>query len=62
MATDTERRWDADVTYVDTACGFAYTAFETDLFSLQDCRPRYLLEGEIAPDSRSISRVGMTCS
>jgi putative transposase len=27
------RRWVADITYVDTACGFAYTAFVTDLFS-----------------------------
>jgi putative transposase len=29
------RRWVADITYVDTACGFAYTAFITDLFSRQ---------------------------
>jgi putative transposase len=27
------RRWVADITYVDTARGFAYTAFVTDLFS-----------------------------
>ena len=27
------RRWVADITYVDTASGFAYTAFVTDLFS-----------------------------
>jgi putative transposase len=27
------RRWVAGITYVDTACGFAYTAFVTDLFS-----------------------------
>jgi putative transposase len=27
------RRWVADITYVDTACGFAYTAFVTDLFA-----------------------------
>jgi putative transposase len=27
------RRWVADITYVGTACGFAYTAFVTDLFS-----------------------------
>jgi putative transposase len=27
------RRWVADITYVDTACGFTYTAFVTDLFS-----------------------------
>ena len=27
------RRWVADITYTDTACGFAYTAFVTDLFS-----------------------------
>ena len=27
------RRWVADITYTDTACGFAYTAFITDLFS-----------------------------
>jgi putative transposase len=27
------RRWVADITYVDTACGFCYTAFVTDLFS-----------------------------
>ena len=27
------RRWVADITYVDTACGFVYTAFVTDLFS-----------------------------
>ena len=27
------RRWVADITYVDTACGFAYTSFVTDLFS-----------------------------
>ena len=27
------RRWVADITYVDTDCGFAYTAFVTDLFS-----------------------------
>jgi putative transposase len=27
------RRWVADITYVPTACGFAYTAFVTDLFS-----------------------------
>jgi putative transposase len=27
------RRWVADITYVDTACGFAYAAFVTDLFS-----------------------------
>jgi putative transposase len=27
------RRWVADITYVDTACGFSYTAFVTDLFS-----------------------------
>jgi putative transposase len=26
------RRWVADITYVDTASGFAYTAFVTDLF------------------------------
>jgi putative transposase len=27
------RRWVADITYVDTACGFAYISFVTDLFS-----------------------------
>jgi putative transposase len=27
------RRWVAGITYTDTACGFAYTAFITDLFS-----------------------------
>jgi putative transposase len=27
------RRWVADITYVDTACGFVYAAFVTDLFS-----------------------------
>jgi putative transposase len=27
------RRWVADITYVPTACGFAYTAFVTDLYS-----------------------------
>jgi putative transposase len=27
------RRWVADITYTDTACGFTYTAFVTDLFS-----------------------------
>ncbi len=27
------RRWVADITYADTACGFVYTAFVTDLFS-----------------------------
>ena len=27
------RRWIVDITYVDTACGFAYTEFVTDLFS-----------------------------
>jgi putative transposase len=27
------RRWVADITYTDTACGFVYTAFVTDLFS-----------------------------
>jgi putative transposase len=27
------RRWVADITYVPTACGFAYTAFVTDLFA-----------------------------
>jgi putative transposase len=27
------RRWVADITYVDTACGFAYASFVTDLFS-----------------------------
>jgi putative transposase len=27
------RRWVADITYVDTASGFSYTAFVTDLFS-----------------------------
>ncbi len=27
------RRWVADITYVDTARGFVYTAFVTDLFS-----------------------------
>jgi putative transposase len=27
------RRWVADITYVDTACGFGYTAFVTDPFS-----------------------------
>jgi putative transposase len=27
------RRWVADITYVPTACSFAYTAFVTDLFS-----------------------------
>jgi putative transposase len=27
------RRWVADITYADTACGFAYAAFVTDLFS-----------------------------
>src|SRR6266487_2098233 len=27
------RRWVADITYVETACGFASTAFVTDLFS-----------------------------
>jgi transposase InsO family protein len=27
------RRWVADITYVDTDCGFAYTAFVTGLFS-----------------------------
>jgi putative transposase len=27
------RRWVADITYVDTARGFSYTAFVTDLFS-----------------------------
>lgn len=27
------RRWVADITYVHTACGFAYTAFVTDLFA-----------------------------
>jgi putative transposase len=26
-------RWVADITYTDTACGFVYTAFVTDLFS-----------------------------
>ena len=26
-------RWVADITYVPTACGFAYTAFVTDLFA-----------------------------
>jgi len=28
-----DRRWVADITYVPTACGFAYTAFVTDLFA-----------------------------
>jgi putative transposase len=32
-ASAPNRRWVADITYVDTACGFAYTAFVTDLFS-----------------------------
>jgi putative transposase len=32
-APEPNRRWVADITYVDTACGFAYTAFVTDLFS-----------------------------
>jgi putative transposase len=27
------RRWVADITYADTACGFAYAAFVTGLFS-----------------------------
>jgi len=27
------RRWVADITYVDTACGFSCTSFVTDLFS-----------------------------
>jgi putative transposase len=27
------RRWVADITYVPTACGFAYAAFVTDLFA-----------------------------
>ena len=32
-ASAPNRRWVADITYVDTACGFVYTAFVTDLFS-----------------------------
>ncbi len=32
-ATAPGRRWVADITYVDTAAGFVYTAFVTDLFS-----------------------------
>ena len=32
-APEPNRRWVADIMYVDTACGFAYTAFVTDLFS-----------------------------
>jgi putative transposase len=32
-ASAPNRRWVADITYVDTACGFAYAAFVTDLFS-----------------------------
>ena len=44
------RRWVADITYVPTACGFAYTAFVTDLFparssagrSLTTCAPAWL--------------------
>ena len=27
------RRWVADITYVETACGFVYAAFILDLFS-----------------------------
>ncbi len=32
-ASAPNRRWVADITYVDTSCGFVYTAFVTDLFS-----------------------------
>jgi transposase InsO family protein len=32
-ASAPNRRWVADITCVDTACGFGYTAFVTDLFS-----------------------------
>ena len=32
-ATAPNRRWVADITYVDTFCGFVYAAFVTDLFS-----------------------------
>jgi putative transposase len=32
-ASAPNRRWVADITYVPTACGFAYTAFVTDLFA-----------------------------
>jgi putative transposase len=32
-ATAPNRRWVADITYVDTISGFVYTAFVTDLFS-----------------------------
>lgn len=32
-AAKPNRRWVADITYTDTACGFAYTAFVTDLFA-----------------------------
>jgi putative transposase len=32
-ASAPNRRWVADITYVDTFCGFVYTAFVTDLFS-----------------------------
>jgi putative transposase len=32
-ASAPNHRWVADITYVPTACGFAYTAFVTDLFA-----------------------------
>jgi putative transposase len=32
-AAEPARRWVADITYVETASGFVYTAFVTDLFS-----------------------------
>jgi transposase InsO family protein len=32
-ASAPNRRWVADITYVDTFSGFVYTAFVTDLFS-----------------------------
>jgi putative transposase len=43
------RRWVADVTYTDTACGFAYTAFITDLFS------RKIVGWEVADHLRAIA-------
>jgi putative transposase len=47
------RRWVADITYVDTACGFAYAAFVTDLFSrkIVGWQVAEHLRAELAPDA-----------
>ena len=50
------RRWVADITYVDTARGFSYTAFVTDLSAGTAAKPRLSRRGAGSmPAARRIS-------